>query len=345
MKAIHCALSQLSDAELLAEVTRLVRRECEATADVVASLAEFDRRRLHLGLGYSSLFTYCVKALGLSEDAAYSRIEVARAARRFPLLLERLAGGAVSLTCARLLAPHLTEENHGALLDEARGKSKRDVEAMIAALTPRRDATALVRKLPVRGRATLVTSEVEETTVVSGPSCPRLPSGLVQVVPTADASRLGMPMANASATAGDLLLETPGRPEARQSVSQPIPASHDSQAGWNAPCAERATPADTSGLAPSRRTYVPPVTPLAPERYKIQMTVTGATHAKLRRAQDLLRHQVPKGDLAEVFDRALTALLERLERTKCAATKQRAAQGHTRPVSSSRSARPPGSTP
>ena len=61
------------------------------------------------------------------------------------------------------------------------------------------------------------------------------------------------------------------------------------------------------------------VRPLAPSRYQVQVTVSAETHAKLRRAQDLLRHAVPDGDPAAVLDRALTVLLQQLERTKCAA--------------------------
>jgi hypothetical protein len=44
------------------------------------------------------------------------------------------------------------------------------------------------------------------------------------------------------------------------------------------------------------------------------------THDKLRRAQDLLRHAVPNGDPAVIFDRALTLLLTQLERSKTGAT-------------------------
>jgi hypothetical protein len=62
------------------------------------------------------------------------------------------------------------------------------------------------------------------------------------------------------------------------------------------------------------------VRPLGPARYQIQVTVSADTHAKFRRAQDLLRHAIPNGDPAAVLDRALTVLLDRLERTKCAAT-------------------------
>jgi 5-methylcytosine-specific restriction endonuclease McrA len=53
----------------------------------------------------------------------------------------------------------------------------------------------------------------------------------------------------------------------------------------------------------------------------VQFTVSRETHDKLRRAQDLLRHSIPHGDPAAVFDRALTLLLEHLERTKLAQAK------------------------
>jgi 5-methylcytosine-specific restriction endonuclease McrA len=71
-------------------------------------------------------------------------------------------------------------------------------------------------------------------------------------------------------------------------------------------------------VQPHRRAAV--VAPLAPERYKIQMTVSRETHDKLRRVQDLMRHQLPDGDVAAVFDRALTLLLQDLERKKLAHT-------------------------
>jgi len=69
------------------------------------------------------------------------------------------------------------------------------------------------------------------------------------------------------------------------------------------------------------------VTPLAPERYRIQVTVSRETVDKLRRAQDLLRHVVPSGDPASIVDRALTALLAQIERTKLAATDAPRARG------------------
>ena len=94
------------------------------------------------------LFTYCTQALHLSEHAAYGRIEGARAARRFPIVMEFLADGSLNVTTIGLLAPHLTDDNHQTLLLSARYTSKRDVERMVAALRPLPAVPSNVRKLP-----------------------------------------------------------------------------------------------------------------------------------------------------------------------------------------------------
>ena len=60
--------------------------------------------------------------------------------------------------------------------------------------------------------------------------------------------------------------------------------------------------------------------PIAAERYKIQFTVDRETYDKLRLAQDLLRHAVPSGDPAVIFERAVTLLVAQLQRQKTAAT-------------------------
>ena len=51
-------------------------RERQATAALIRCLIEVDARRLYLGEGYSSLFTFCTQSLHLSEHAALGRIEV-----------------------------------------------------------------------------------------------------------------------------------------------------------------------------------------------------------------------------------------------------------------------------
>src|SRR4051794_30464860 len=148
------ALAHLSDADLLTTTAQLAERERHTTAEVVAALMEIDARKLYLGEGCSSLFTYCTQVLHFSEHAAYGRIEAARAARRFPVILGALASGDLTLTSVTLLGPVLTQENHAGLLAAARHRSKREVEHLVATLRPQPAVASSLRKLPApRGPA------------------------------------------------------------------------------------------------------------------------------------------------------------------------------------------------
>lgn len=127
----------LGDADLIAALAQRVTRERHATADVIRILIEFDHRRLYLQAGMPSLFAYCTQVLHYSEHAAFNRIEVARAAAKFPQLLAHLEDGSLHLAGARLLAPHLTDENLDMALVATRHKTKREVEEVVAALAQR----------------------------------------------------------------------------------------------------------------------------------------------------------------------------------------------------------------
>jgi len=222
------SISQLSDHDLLAAARRAASDQRRATAQLIALLTELDTRKLYLGEGCSSLYSYCRQILHLSEHAAYGRIETARAARQFPIILTRLAEGALTLTAVGLLAQHLTPENHLEILEAARHKSKREVEHLVASLHPQSDVPSVVRKLPGPRAGQL-----------SVPAAPRV----------------------------DLLAEgvstAPDKGALRIPVVAPRPAE---------------------------------VKPLAPERYKIQFTVSRETYEQLRRVQDLLRHSIPNGE-------------------------------------------------
>src|SRR6185436_12916160 len=165
--------SALSDHDLLARIGVLAEREREATVELVAHLAVLDARpSLYAARGPGSLFGYCTDVLHLSEDAACNRIYAARACRLFPVILDRLASGAVSLTSVRMLRPHLTPENHEAVLANASGKTLREVEALIAELAPRPDVRTSVRKLPEAAPRTL---DLSGTPTPSAPNAPALP--------------------------------------------------------------------------------------------------------------------------------------------------------------------------
>jgi 5-methylcytosine-specific restriction endonuclease McrA len=72
--------------------------------------------------------------------------------------------------------------------------------------------------------------------------------------------------------------------------------------------------------APIQQVSRADIKPLAPEQYLVKFTASRATHEKLREAQALLRQQVPSGDVAEIFDRALTLLVADLRKARYAAT-------------------------
>lgn len=202
------SFANLSDEALIAETKRLAAEERLATAALIRSLMELDSRRLYLAEGCASLFKYCTEVLHLSDDAAYNRMEVTRAARRFPEILDYLEAGTLTLTAARRVGPHLTEANAGTVLTAAQGRTKREIEELVATLAP--------------------------------------------------------------------------KPDLRPSVCD--------------------------------------LFSLSPERFAVQFTISADTRAKLDEVQDLLCHSVRRGDLAEIFDRALTLLLKDARRQRYAYT-------------------------
>jgi hypothetical protein len=64
------------------------------------------------------------------------------------------------------------------------------------------------------------------------------------------------------------------------------------------------------------------VKPLAADRYEIRFTPSAATRDKLTVAQDLLRHAIPNGDVAAIFDRALSELIDVHSRRKMAVVRR-----------------------
>lgn len=125
-------LRPLSDEVLLARLDALVAREREGIVEVVEHLMEADRRDIVLDRGYPSLFQYCVKKLGFSEQAAYARIRAARAARDFSDILPRLRSGELHLEAVVRLSPHLTLENQSLLISRALGATTYEVQALVA---------------------------------------------------------------------------------------------------------------------------------------------------------------------------------------------------------------------
>ena len=247
---MEVSLNTVCNRRLLRGLDEIVTRSRENEADLIAYLAEVDKRRLYLEQSYSSMHQYCTAELHFSEGMAYHRITVARASRTYPLLVERIREGTLHLAGAYVLVPKLAQANHVELINAARDKTKRAIEELLADRAPKPDVPTSIRQLPdPRPVVSAVWLDSEST----GP--------LPEVAPREVAP-------------------TPRIPR----------------------------PADQ---APS---------PLGHKRFKIQFTGDQALCDTLREAQGLLRHQIPDGDVAKIFNRALVLLVEDAKRKKFAQT-------------------------
>src|SRR5690242_15351249 len=164
-------VGSLSSGALLAATKELAGKVQVLEADLLVHLAEIDERKLYLDCAHSSMIAFCVGELGFSEAAAYDRIAVARAGRKLPAIFDAVRSGRVHLTGLRLLVPHLTEKNHTKLLAKAAGRSKREIEELVARLAPREPVSAMVRRLSAR-RVVFVTAHTRAppTADASAPS-------------------------------------------------------------------------------------------------------------------------------------------------------------------------------
>jgi len=144
------SFAKVSDDELLCRLSELLQKSRRVESELVAHIGEVDARRLYAREAASSMFVYCTEILHLSEHEAYLRIGAARASRQHPVLLEMLGDGRLKLTAVARLGTHLTEANRDSVLARAVGRSKQEIEELIAELSPKPDVPASVRKLPVR---------------------------------------------------------------------------------------------------------------------------------------------------------------------------------------------------
>ncbi len=137
-------LADLSDAQLLESLKSLCAQGRAVLARLLAHLVEVEERRLHLEAACPSMFQFCVRRLGMSEDEACRRIHIARLARRFPDLLVRIERGDLTLSTIALLHDALTEATYEELVESASGKTKAEVQALLAKRSPIPDVPATI---------------------------------------------------------------------------------------------------------------------------------------------------------------------------------------------------------
>lgn len=183
-------LAGLGNSELLSGLSELARQSNVLTAQLLAHLVELEERMLHLELGFSSLFAYCVEALHMSEGTAGRRVTAARVCRQFPEVFERVARGELHLCALCALAPHLNSKNATELFETCRDKTRRKVEELLAARFPRPDVRGQIRRLPLRAQVAAGPSEAPlppSRASEASPSPPGMPEILVDSGPAASA--------------------------------------------------------------------------------------------------------------------------------------------------------------
>src|SRR5512138_3182115 len=94
----------------------LLAREHAALGEFLVELADFDRKRLWLDLGYASLFDFLHRELGLSKASASFRKKAAELIQTFPEVLEPIRDGRLCLSSVFEVAKVLTPENRGDVL-------------------------------------------------------------------------------------------------------------------------------------------------------------------------------------------------------------------------------------
>ncbi len=236
--------SRLTDDEVCDRLQRFAVAEKECLIGVLECLIEMDSRRIHVKKSCPTLFAYCTKTLGYSESAAGKRIFAARKAKHYPSILNLLKDGRLHLEAVVMLGPHLNAENNSAVLEEACGKTKREIEWIVARLAPRPDARDLVRFSTDQFRPMVQLLENDSD-----------PDSAIRAESSSDDSRIAPP-------------------------AEPLHLRHD-------------------------------IRPTSPERVRFAFSGSERLLNLLRRAQDVLRHKYPAGEMENIFLEALDALLDR----------------------------------
>jgi hypothetical protein len=176
--------------DLTARLADLLRREQAAMADFLLALAEFDQSRMWLELGYTSLFYFLHRELGLSKGAAFHRKTAAELLRRFPEVVEPLRDGRLCLSSIVEVARVMTPENRAEVLPRFFHRSAREAKVVSAELCPRADPPRRDVVTPVPGSQGGLTLKLVRT---SEPDA--TPSATPSATPTSTPTGMHIPVA------------------------------------------------------------------------------------------------------------------------------------------------------
>jgi 5-methylcytosine-specific restriction endonuclease McrA len=141
-------LADLSDQALTSRLLQIRKDERLLLVECLGYLAELDRRKAVLSLGYGSLFSFCTEFLSMTKASAFRRTTAARLLARFPVVADYLADGRLNLTTLVELRDVLDEAHLVEILDRAAGRTEDQVKELVASLRPQPAPADLLRRLP-----------------------------------------------------------------------------------------------------------------------------------------------------------------------------------------------------
>src|SRR5215212_4729458 len=137
--------TSLSDEELVSQISSLCLEGRRLVARLIIYLIEVEDRALDKKSACSSMWAFCTERLKMSEGETSRRLNGAKLVRRFSSVLGRIERGEIHLSALRQLGPYLNEENLDAVLDEAKGRTRGQLDEMIARRFPRPNAPTVER--------------------------------------------------------------------------------------------------------------------------------------------------------------------------------------------------------
>jgi 5-methylcytosine-specific restriction endonuclease McrA len=143
------SLRSLSNQSLADSTRNAASGERRSTRVLLDHLVEIDRRKMHLELGYSSMFDYCTRDLGCSAGAAFRRIQTARCMARFPTLSAMLEKNEVNISTVAQISRVLLKSGDPTLLARIRHKSQREVDELLGEFRPVAPSRERVRAVVV----------------------------------------------------------------------------------------------------------------------------------------------------------------------------------------------------
>ncbi len=285
---------------LTENLAALLRREHHALADFLVALADFDRRRLWVELGHSSLFYFLHRELRLSLGAAQHRKVAAELLQQVPGVIEPLRRGQLCLTSIIEVAKVVTVENWETVLPRFYGLSRREAMQVVAELQPHPAP-------PVRTVVTQVRSNPNLLNDAPAPHALALEDAReAQQLAPVHGAIAGASFEPISPGEMGSALISPGAPTATFVPAAPsaTPAASAASAG----------PVSSAGSAAAARTVE--VIPLTAEQSRLHLTVSREFMKKLESARDAMSHARPDATPAEILEAGLELLLAQAAKRK-----------------------------